>query len=212
MRWVDLARCTSVTSPNHGQEPPLSRAQADNLLAILGAACGNGQMPLRKPDWDALARAANSQMLTALFYAGASQYADFVAWLPERRERLRRETVAQVGSQAMRTQRFLGLYQALLEAGLRPLVLKGIASTVGWQTGGPPATRISTCPRSRSSGAGRCWKQMGGACPLTPTAWPWRANCRRSASAIPADCCIWRSIPHFLVQILLTNCAKQGIL
>lgn len=121
-----MARCTSVTGPNHGQEPPLARVQADNLLAILGAACGNGQMPLRKPDWDALARAANSQMLTALFYAGASQYADFVAWLPERRERLRRETVAQVGSQAMRTQRFLGLYQALLEAGLRPLVLKGI--------------------------------------------------------------------------------------
>lgn len=100
--------------------------QANQFLVVLRAACGNGQLPLDHPDWDYLAQLAHIHTLTALFYAGASQYADFSDWAPEHRETLRRETIAQVGGQTMRTQCFLSLYQSLLEAGLRPLVLKGI--------------------------------------------------------------------------------------
>lgn len=104
----------------------MAMQQADNFIAILRTACGNGQRPLQAPDWRQLADWARSQSLTALFYTGASQYAEFQACDAAERARLQRETITTVAAQAQRTRRFWEAYQSMLAAGFRPLVLKGI--------------------------------------------------------------------------------------
>ena len=104
----------------------MEKVQSNNFLAIRRAACGNGTPPLTDPDWDVLANWAREQSLTALFYTGASQYAEFLAWDAGKRSQLQRETIATVFSQQTRTQLFLNTYQILRQAGLRPLVLKGL--------------------------------------------------------------------------------------
>ena len=104
----------------------MSSQQAENFIAILRTACGNGQKKLCNPNWDELIKTARSQMLTALFYTGAIQYNEFATCPAEQREMLQRQTIAVVGQQARRTQLFLQLYRSLLDAGLKPLVLKGI--------------------------------------------------------------------------------------
>lgn len=101
-------------------------AQTDNFIAILRAACGNGRLEIRDPDWAELARLAQIHTLTAIFYVGAQQYPVFAACPAGLRAKLQAEIITVVGRQAQRTQLFLQLYRALLDAGLRPLVLKGI--------------------------------------------------------------------------------------
>ncbi len=103
----------------------MDRTQANNFIGILRTALGNGQVPLEHPDWDKLAEWADLQSLTALFYTGASQYQEFAQWDGTKRQKLQRETISQVVSQAARTELFLEVYKQLLEAGLRPVVLKG---------------------------------------------------------------------------------------
>lgn len=100
--------------------------QVDNFIMVLRAACGNGKMPLQSPDWDQLADWARTQSLTALFYTGAEQYEEFLKWDAVKRQKMQMETISIVATQAQRTRRFLEVYQKLLQAGLKPLVLKGI--------------------------------------------------------------------------------------
>lgn len=104
----------------------MDAVQRENFIAVLRAACGNGEAPLSAPDWDALAETARLQSLTALFYTGAVRYAAFEAWDAGRRAALQRSAVSVVAAQAVRTQVFLEVYRALCGAGLRPIVLKGI--------------------------------------------------------------------------------------
>ena len=104
----------------------LSSLQVGNLVSVLQSACGNGKQPLRQPDWKTLAYYARAQSLVALFYVGASQYDELASWNAAERQKLQFETIANVAAQAQRTQRFLALYQELIAAGLRPIVLKGI--------------------------------------------------------------------------------------
>lgn len=104
----------------------MEKVQSNNFLSILRAACGNGTPPLTDPDWDVLANWAREQSLTALFYTGASQYAEFLAWDVGKRSQLQRETIATVFFQQTRTQLLLNIYQILQLTGLRPLVLKGL--------------------------------------------------------------------------------------
>ena len=108
------------------EEGSVSLVQGENFIAILRAACGNGKLPLKNPDWDCLADWARSQSLAALFYTGATQYQEFFNWEKKGQQRLQQETIATVVSQSTRTQLFLELYQQLLEAKLHPVVLKGI--------------------------------------------------------------------------------------
>lgn len=103
----------------------MDRTQTNNFIGILRTALGNGQVPLEHPDWDKLAEWADLQSLTALFYTGASQYQEFAQWDGTKRQKLQQETISQVVSQAARTELFLEVYKQLLEAGLRPVVLKG---------------------------------------------------------------------------------------
>ena len=100
--------------------------QADNFIAILRTACGNGPTPLHSPDWETLARMAQIHSLNALFYTGAVQYREFEACPAALRAKWQADTIAVVARQAQRTELFLQLYAALTAAGLRPLVLKGI--------------------------------------------------------------------------------------
>ena len=103
----------------------MDRTQANNFIGILRTALGNGQVPLEHPDWDKLAEWAGLQSLTALFYTGACQFQEFAQWDGTKRQKLQQETISQVVSQAARTELFLEVYKQLLEAGLRPVVLKG---------------------------------------------------------------------------------------
>ena len=103
----------------------MNRTQMDNFIAVLRTALGNGKPPLSGPDWDLLAEWARLQSLTALFYTGAIQYQEFQQWDGGKRQKLQQETISQVVSQAARTELFLEVYKQLLEAGLRPVVLKG---------------------------------------------------------------------------------------
>lgn len=103
----------------------MDRTQANNFIGILRTALGNGQVPLEHPDWDKLAEWADLQSLPALFYTGACQFQEFAQWDGTKQQKLQRETISQVVSQAARTELFLEVYKQLLEAGLRPVVLKG---------------------------------------------------------------------------------------
>lgn len=103
----------------------MDRTQANNFIGILRTALGNGQVPLERPDWDKLAEWADLQSLPALFYTGACQFQEFAQWDGTKRQKLQQETISQVVSQAARTELFLEVYKQLLEAGLRPVVLKG---------------------------------------------------------------------------------------
>ena len=100
--------------------------QSNNFISVLRTTCGNGKQPLQQLDWSAMAQIARAQSLTALFHEGARQYDEFASWDASERQRLQAETMACVVGQMQRTQRFLELYQKLLAAGLRPVVLKGI--------------------------------------------------------------------------------------
>ena len=104
----------------------MAKVQGNNLISILSAACGNDKQPLHQPDWPALVKFARTQSLTALFYVGACQYDEFASWDAAEYQKLQLETIVDVAAQAQRTQRFLALYQELIAAGLRPIVLKGI--------------------------------------------------------------------------------------
>lgn len=108
----------------------MSSQQAENFIAILRTACGNGQREIRNPNWEELIKIANSQMLTALFYTGAVRYKAFAACPAEQGELLQRQTIAVVGQQMRRTRMFLQLYRSFLDAGLKPLVLKGIVCRI----------------------------------------------------------------------------------
>ena len=104
----------------------MSNLQMDNFISVLRVACGNGRQPLHQPDWQTLVRYARTQSVTSLFYVGACQYDEFASWDDAERQKLQLETIAGVAAQAQRTQRFLALYQELISADLRPIVLKGI--------------------------------------------------------------------------------------
>ena len=84
--------------------------QADNFIAILRTACGNGQTPLHSPDWETLARMAQIHSLNALFYTGAVQYREFEACPAALRAKWQADTIAVVARQAQRTELFLQLY------------------------------------------------------------------------------------------------------
>ena len=104
----------------------MSNLQMDNFIAILCTALGNGQPPLKEPDWPRLFTWARNQSLAAVFYVGAAQYPEFATCPPDERQAQQRETISTVAQQSRRTQRFLDVYRQLCAGGLRPLVLKGI--------------------------------------------------------------------------------------
>ena len=100
--------------------------QIVNFFSILETVCCNDIQPLSQPDWQTLVQGARAQSLTSLFYVGACHYDEFASWDAVECQKLQLETIAGVAAQAQRTQRFLALYQELIAADLRPIVLKGI--------------------------------------------------------------------------------------
>ena len=101
----------------------MDKVQADNYISIIRTAIFKKPFPLSNPDWGQLAVWAKDQSMTALFYTGASRYESFSQWPSSQ---MQMDTIAAVAAQSSRTQIFLTLYQKLLAAGLRPLVLKGL--------------------------------------------------------------------------------------
>lgn len=104
----------------------MAALQVENMLRVLGCALGCEARPLERPDWKLLAQIACEQSMTALFYQGALQYPEFASCPPDLREELQRQTIVTVATQIQRTQRLGVAYRALREAGLRPIVFKGI--------------------------------------------------------------------------------------
>ncbi len=100
--------------------------QLENLLRVLGCALGCEDRSLERPDWGLLAQVAREQSMAALFYQGALQCPEFASCPSDLREELQRQTIVTVATQAQRTQRLKEIYRSLREAGLCPIVLKGI--------------------------------------------------------------------------------------
>lgn len=100
--------------------------QTQNFIKILNTTFTSEVHSLENPDWDALYKMARAQSVTPLFNEGASRYSEFAAAPAELRQQLFQQSLMILASQAQRTEEFLESYEALLEAGIKPLVVKGI--------------------------------------------------------------------------------------
>lgn len=75
-------------------------------------------------DWSYMVQLAKEHNLLALFVEGASKYYSFIS-RPEYEKEMD-ESIAIVSAQVRRTSAFLKLYTAFVEAGLHPIVMKGL--------------------------------------------------------------------------------------
>lgn len=79
---------------------------------------------LSPEEWDGLMQLANAQKLLPPVFQATYSFPAAKAW--SEAEQVKRACRLQVASQALRTERFLTLYDRLNAAGVRPLVVKGI--------------------------------------------------------------------------------------
>lgn len=75
-------------------------------------------------DWPYLVQLAKEHNLLALFVEGASKHYSFIS-RPEYEKEMN-ESIAIVSAQVRRTSAFLKLYEAFVEVGLHPIVMKGL--------------------------------------------------------------------------------------
>ena len=100
--------------------------QSENFLHILRCILHGGTPSLTDPDWEALLHLSNSHNLLPAVYEAVRRLPEFSLASPDTAQQFLTGAVAQSGSQWMRTESFLELYDQLLEAGAAPLVLKGL--------------------------------------------------------------------------------------
>ncbi len=100
--------------------------QMNNLIKILRAAVVGDMPPLEAPEWESLYRLARIHSVIPLFNEGAAKYPEYEDAPEELKMNAMINSVAMISLQAQQTDRFLETYDALIKAGLRPLVLKGL--------------------------------------------------------------------------------------
>ena len=100
--------------------------QMHNLIKIILAAITDEKLPLESVDWEKLYKLAESQSVIPLLYEGAVKYSEFENAPVSIKEKLSMRSMALILLQAQRTEEFLKLYDALLDAGIKPLVIKGL--------------------------------------------------------------------------------------
>lgn len=102
------------------------QTQMYNLIKILHAAFFDDLPELEEPDWEALYILAEEQSIVPLFNEGAAKYKEYEAMPQMHRQDIEVRSIVLISMQAQRTAGFLAAYDALLAAGLRPLVVKGL--------------------------------------------------------------------------------------
>jgi hypothetical protein len=102
-------------------------SQVYNFLAIINTALGGKTIQLQEPDWAKLLAYAKSHNIIPLLYEGCSKYTIFNSAGDEIRKKLFMDTLNKITGQISRTQVFLNIYDQFIIAGLKPLVLKGLA-------------------------------------------------------------------------------------
>ncbi len=107
--------------------------QTENFINILNTAFTGKVLSLSEPDWKLLCQAAKSQSVIPLFTEGLSAYPEFGGAPESMKRQLLNASFGLIANQARRTEEFLSCYRAMLDAGLRPLVVKGVVcrSTYG---------------------------------------------------------------------------------
>lgn len=97
-----------------------------NFLNITRYVLQGGRPDLDEPDWEEIREISRRQNLEPFVYEGVWELAEFAQAPESVRTRFRKESVALMGGQCVRTQELFRLYEAFLERGLKPLVLKGL--------------------------------------------------------------------------------------
>ncbi|MCH5187629.1 MAG: nucleotidyltransferase family protein [Oscillospiraceae bacterium] len=102
------------------------QTQMYNLIKILHAAFFDDAPALEAPDWEALYQLAEEQSIVPLFNEGAGKYEEYESMPEKHRLDISVRSVVLISMQAQKTSGFLAAYDALLGAGLRPLLIKGL--------------------------------------------------------------------------------------
>lgn len=100
--------------------------QIVNFLNILHAAISENTPELSDPDWNQLYDLSKHHSILPLYMEGCNKYKEYQVVPEEIRNNLMLESIEAIIWQAGRTEAFLMIYDKLIEAGLRPLVLKGL--------------------------------------------------------------------------------------
>jgi len=100
--------------------------QIYNFLAVINTAIRGRPMKLKKPDWERISAYAKSHNIVPLVYEGCSKYEIFNKTPIELRNKYFASSIAKIREQILRTQIFLDIYEKLLSAGIKPLLLKGL--------------------------------------------------------------------------------------
>lgn len=104
-------------------------SQIHNFLVILNKALHQNictkTIELQEPiDWEVMSMQARKQNLLPLFVEGAQEYAAYCAYSGYGQDL--QDAMVMVARQVQKTKAFLDVYKIFLEAGVRPVVLKGI--------------------------------------------------------------------------------------
>lgn len=100
--------------------------QTINFLNILQAAIGDNTPELSEPDWEKLSEISRHHSILPLFMEGCNKYKETSGIPEEIWNNLLLESIEIILWQTRRTEAFLSIYDKLTEAGLKPLVLKGL--------------------------------------------------------------------------------------
>ena len=98
----------------------------DNLFKILNTALTDEVFELDKPDFKLLTGLAFQQEVAPIFLEGAVKYAEFSPAPIAVKAELISKSTSSVVTQTQNTAEFYSIYNKLLSAGLKPIVLKGL--------------------------------------------------------------------------------------
>lgn len=100
--------------------------QIYNFMALINAALRGKAPELKKPDWEKLLIYAQRHNIVPLIYEGCIKYEVFSSAPDEIRNKFLAIYLYKISGQINKTQVFLDIYNKLVTAGIRPLVLKGL--------------------------------------------------------------------------------------
>lgn len=100
--------------------------QVSNFLKIVNAGLNRKVEELVDPNWERLITHGYQHSIIPLFYEGCKQYASFAEISEHIKHRLFCDCIGVVAEQARHTSEFITVYSKLIQAGLKPLVLKGL--------------------------------------------------------------------------------------
>lgn len=100
--------------------------QHDNLFKILNTAVTGEVSELDEPDFKLLTDLSFQQEVAPIFLEGAVKYSEFSAAPVAAKAELISKSTSAVITQTQNTAEFYSIYQKLLSAGLKPIVLKGL--------------------------------------------------------------------------------------